>query len=599
MEDLQHQIQQAKSLERAQKNDAALEVFLRLAAADGPHLDDPGFWLHAGDLGRRAGKPEVAGDAYPRAIELLERNGHPNSALAVARRWTRAAPESAAAHLRLGTLAVDLGYARDAGAGLVQALDLSLDDDVVEPAVDGLRTAWSLLRRRGFNDEADSVRARLLEIRPSADPLDDPALATAAAPDHLDVIDPSLDAAEPAPEPGLEPTQLAGVPEPEIDRLEGLEPTSAGGDWSAGPDDEGDPAGEIPNHPDLPLLRTAPEPEVADRTPAEPLDGLMPTSEEAPDVGRTDPDDSDEDYESADVGELPLLSALPEDGDLDGGDAGGVGQADTGEAARWDPDASDVDAADPDAADVDAADVDASRVDADEVDAGVHAGDHVPGDDEITGDAIDDPSAPATGAAAGRGAPTPAPSQPSADPGDDYIDLGALILSDDDEDGTRFQMDAAEHPSGDEDRDFAEILGKFRQQVSEKIDPRDSSSHYDLGLAFKDMGLLDDAIGQLQVALRGGSNPVATLEVLGECFIEKGEHSLAARVLDRATRIDAVTDSDLIGVLYWLGRTSQVLGKPEDARAYYERVVSVDISFRDAGARLDSLRDAPSPGTDT
>jgi tetratricopeptide (TPR) repeat protein len=179
------------------------------------------------------------------------------------------------------------------------------------------------------------------------------------------------------------------------------------------------------------------------------------------------------------------------------------------------------------------------------------------------------------------------------------VDLGALVMSDEDEqeDGTRFQMDAAQHPSGDEDRDFAEILGMFRQKVSENIHPQDSSSHYDLGLAFKEMGLFDDAIAQLQHALRAGSNPVATLEVLGECFIEKGEHSLAVRVLSRAVRIPEAAESDLVGVLYWLGRTEEVLERPDEARGFYERVIAVDIGFRDAAERLESLRGGSASST--
>lgn len=181
---------------------------------------------------------------------------------------------------------------------------------------------------------------------------------------------------------------------------------------------------------------------------------------------------------------------------------------------------------------------------------------------------------------------------PPAGAGGEFIDLASLILGGDEDTGTRFQTNAAGQPSGDEDRDFAEILNIFRREVSQKIHPKDSSSHYDLGVAYKEMGLLNDAIAQLQLALRAGANPVATLEVIGECFLEKNEPSLAKRVLERATQIGGALETDLVGVLYWMARCEEVLANPDEARGHYERVIAVDISFRDAAERLRDLRTA-------
>jgi tetratricopeptide (TPR) repeat protein len=195
------------------------------------------------------------------------------------------------------------------------------------------------------------------------------------------------------------------------------------------------------------------------------------------------------------------------------------------------------------------------------------------------------PAAPARPAAPAQ------PAAPAAPPAPDYVDLGALIMGDEAEATTRFVVEERE-PSGDEERDFAEMLAHFRQKVAENIEPEDATSHYDLGLAFKEMGLVDEAISEFQVALRGGANPLATLELLGQCFVEKGQYAVAARVLDRALRIPNASDADLVGVLYQLGRSEEALGRPRQAVDYYERVLSVDIRFRDAGRRIDALRAA-------
>jgi tetratricopeptide (TPR) repeat protein len=145
-------------------------------------------------------------------------------------------------------------------------------------------------------------------------------------------------------------------------------------------------------------------------------------------------------------------------------------------------------------------------------------------------------------------------------------------------------------PSGDEDKDFAEMLAHFRQKVAENIDVEDNASHYDLGVAFMEMGLVDEAIAEFQVALRGGANPLATLELLGQCFVDKQQYAVASRVLDRALRLPGVADGDLVGVLYLLGRVEEASGEAGKAQELYERVVSVDIRFRDTSARIDRIR---------
>ncbi|HEY0154452.1 MAG TPA: tetratricopeptide repeat protein [Longimicrobium sp.] len=189
--------------------------------------------------------------------------------------------------------------------------------------------------------------------------------------------------------------------------------------------------------------------------------------------------------------------------------------------------------------------------------------------------------------------PPPPPPPPASAPAHEYVDLGALILGDEDERAptTRFIVEEKE-PTGDEDRDFADMLAHFRQKVAENIEAEDSASHYDLGLAFKEMGLIDEAIAEFQVALRGGANPLATLEVLGQCFVEKGQYPVATRVLERALRLPDVSDAELVGVLYLLGRSHEELGNSAQAVELYERVLSVDIRFRDAAARADALRGA-------
>lgn len=204
------------------------------------------------------------------------------------------------------------------------------------------------------------------------------------------------------------------------------------------------------------------------------------------------------------------------------------------------------------------------------------------------------PAAPAADARRYTGAmrtplasPTmPPPPKPPAD--DDFIDLGDLLRADEPEKNTRMVVEDKE-PTGDEDADFQDMLRKFKEGVAQNVEEEDYDSHYDLGVAFKEMGLLDEAIGEFQKALRGTHHRIRTHEALGQCFIEKGMWPVAATILQKATMEPALDDAQLIGVLYLLGQAYEELKKPADALTAYQRVYAVDIGFRDVNARVMAL----------
>jgi tetratricopeptide (TPR) repeat protein len=133
------------------------------------------------------------------------------------------------------------------------------------------------------------------------------------------------------------------------------------------------------------------------------------------------------------------------------------------------------------------------------------------------------------------------------------------------------------------------MLRKFKQGVAENVEEDDHESHYDLGVAFKEMGLLDEAIAEFQKALRAPGRRVRTYEALGQCFMEKQQLSVALTILQRALSEPGVADDQLVGVLYLLGYASEALQRRDDAAGYYQRVFAVDIQFRDVADRLNAL----------
>ncbi|GAB1341123.1 tetratricopeptide repeat protein [Gemmatimonas sp.] len=191
-------------------------------------------------------------------------------------------------------------------------------------------------------------------------------------------------------------------------------------------------------------------------------------------------------------------------------------------------------------------------------------------------------------AALGAAAPPP---PPPARPDDKFVDLADWLRDDDKPVDTRMRM---REPaiSGDEQADFDALLRHFKEGVSRSLGEDDFESHYDLGVAYKEMGLLDDAIAEFQKALRSRAHRLPAYEALGQCFVEQGRYQVAATVLSRALHEPGLDDDQRVGVLYLLAYSCEALQRRDEARSYFQRVYATDINFRDVAARLVALEQA-------
>ena len=137
---------------------------------------------------------------------------------------------------------------------------------------------------------------------------------------------------------------------------------------------------------------------------------------------------------------------------------------------------------------------------------------------------------------------------------------------------------------------FDEIFSRFKEGIDVGVDQSDHRAHYDLGVAYREMGLLDEAIAQFQKAVRTAPDRLPVIEALGGCFLEKGQPAIAVTVLRRALGEPGVTDDALLGVLYLLAESAAARGDQAEAVACLERVIGIDIGFRDAANRLERLQ---------
>jgi len=138
--------------------------------------------------------------------------------------------------------------------------------------------------------------------------------------------------------------------------------------------------------------------------------------------------------------------------------------------------------------------------------------------------------------------------------------------------------------------DADDVLSAFRQGVESQIGGEDSETHYNLGIAYREMGLLDDAIASLDKASADITRKADCLTLIGLCFIEKGDYRTSEAVFKEALDTPGLPISQRLSLFYELGLMYQSSGDLESALNSFRDAAHIDSFFRDVGAKIDALQ---------
>jgi pilus assembly protein FimV len=123
------------------------------------------------------------------------------------------------------------------------------------------------------------------------------------------------------------------------------------------------------------------------------------------------------------------------------------------------------------------------------------------------------------------------------------------------------------------------------------VDDADADTHYDLGIAYKDMGLYHEAIKAFDKARRG-SKEVQSRLMIGICHREMGNGTEAVNQFKQGLHSHAISDRERQSLFYEIGATYEGMNDTSEALYYFEMVVKRDPSFADAASRAEMMRSA-------
>ena len=146
-------------------------------------------------------------------------------------------------------------------------------------------------------------------------------------------------------------------------------------------------------------------------------------------------------------------------------------------------------------------------------------------------------------------------------------------------------------PKADGQVSVDQVLSAFKKGVAELIPEEDAATHYDLGIAYREMGLQDDAISEFRIAGRAQSRAVDARYVIGLVKIEQGKHHDAVQAFDEALLIATATRSQRGAVQYGKACALEQLGSLAEALRSFKAAKLLANGAADIDRRIEALID--------
>jgi pilus assembly protein FimV len=142
-----------------------------------------------------------------------------------------------------------------------------------------------------------------------------------------------------------------------------------------------------------------------------------------------------------------------------------------------------------------------------------------------------------------------------------------------------------------------EVFDEFRAELGEMgAEEEDLETHYNLGVAFREMGLLEEAISEFQKVAKASERgrdfryAMQCCTLLGLAFMDKGQPSIAAIWYERALHTPDIEAESILALQYDLGVAQESAGESEAALKSFSQVYAVNIDYRDVGERIAALQ---------
>jgi len=141
------------------------------------------------------------------------------------------------------------------------------------------------------------------------------------------------------------------------------------------------------------------------------------------------------------------------------------------------------------------------------------------------------------------------------------------------------------------DQALSDIFREFQKGVEKQLGKEDYETRYNLGIAYKEMGLVDEAIAEFQLAAKDEKRLLECASMLGICFLEKGMPGLAVKWFEKGLAAPGRGDEEYQALRYDLANALEQAGDRARALSVFTDLYGQDASFRDVAEKVRQLKE--------
>ena len=134
------------------------------------------------------------------------------------------------------------------------------------------------------------------------------------------------------------------------------------------------------------------------------------------------------------------------------------------------------------------------------------------------------------------------------------------------------------------------LFSAFKKGLAQQLDKGDTETRYSLGIAFKEMGLYDEAISEFQAAALDPQRRIDCMTLQGICCRDKGDYKSAEEFFKNGIEQEGLSPEEMLSIKYELALLYESSGRNEDALAMYRQIKAEQNDFRDTKEKIARLQ---------
>jgi tetratricopeptide (TPR) repeat protein len=142
----------------------------------------------------------------------------------------------------------------------------------------------------------------------------------------------------------------------------------------------------------------------------------------------------------------------------------------------------------------------------------------------------------------------------------------------------------------DFDIDLGELVSAFQEGVKQQVEVDDARSRFDLGMTYRQMGLLDEAVAEFRLASRNPEFRLMAMDLLGRALLERGDFGAAIAELERGLATPGLPLDAEVNFRYNLGLALEASGRVVEALTQFESVFEAEPNYPDVALKIRELR---------